>query len=242
MSNTQRQLDNDVLRLNKLLDNVERVLKKDSDGLVLQTAVFALTSATKVTKPGDKSKISRMPKKFRFRPLVKMPDSAGFYYVTMDGTIFKNDSQISRKSMNRRKLKRVTKGIKVFNKKQRGFTYIPWIGTKDESDKKFKIPFAGAAKAGFLNGLKRLDKKPVDLAETGRSRKRYTRVTRRHGFVEIINLVAYAAKTSPGADRVGLHKATNRLEKTWIPRIERRIERDWQKNTNGFLKAVGKLG
>jgi len=239
----QVQFNRDVAKIAKTIDRVGRVLKKDAGGLLKQTAIFAIQSATIATPPGVMSKVSKLPKKFRFRPLVRIPDDFGFFYATESGTIFKTKSIISRSSARRRNLKRVFKGIKAFNRSQKSWSYIPYPGGKrDESYKRFKIPFAGAAKVGWLSALKRLDNKPIDVGQDNyRSGKAYSRVTVRRDLVEIINVVSYVSKIAPQSAAIGLNKDAKRLEHSWIPKIEKRIERDWNKNVNSFVKTLGKL-
>lgn len=233
------QFKRDIARIGKTLDNVERVLKKDVSHIIRQTAIFAIQSATKATEPGKQSKVSKLPKKFKFRALVKIPDSAGYYYQTEDGKIFKAKGKIRTSG---KTIKRVTKGIKAWSKKQKKFIYIPYAGTKrDESDKRFKIPFYGAAKAGWLLSYKKLSKKSIDIADNRQGRKKYNRVKVRSDLVEVTNLVSYASKTSPNAARIGLSKASNRLEKSWMPKVERKLERDWKKRPKTFLQSLGEL-
>ena len=237
----QRELDKDIRKLTGTLNRISRVLKKDADELIKQTGIFAIQSAVKLTKPGVTSKVSKLPKKFKFRPLAKIPDSFGFYYTDGTERIFKTKRKLTRKEIKDGTLKRVTKGIKIWNKKRKGFTYTPYIGTKrDESDPRFKIPYAGAAKVGWLKSYKQLSRKPVDIGKN-RGGKRWNRITVRPGLLEVVNLVSYASKTSPHAAREGLRKATSRLEKTWLPRVDRRIERDWRKTQQSFVKGIGRL-
>jgi len=230
----------DIARITGLLSNVEKVLKKDLSGILKQTAVFAIESTAKATGPGDK-RPSKMPKKFRFRKFEKIPESFGYFYKRADGNIFRTSSRIMPSRAKREGLTRVTKGIKAWSKKNKAFTYIPFDGTKGEaeSSRKGKIPYAGAAKSGWLNSLKKLDgKKKVDPKDIQRSNKKYSRVRITSTLVEITNLVSYAGKMWPQAPKVGLAKAANKLEKIYLKRIERRIERDWERGVSSFIKSV----
>jgi hypothetical protein len=236
----QRELDKDIRKLGNTLDRVSRIMGKDVNELIKQTAIFSLQSATKATKPGSTSKVSKLPKKFRFRPLVKIPASFGFYYSRDGETVFKTKEKLNLRKAENAGIKAL-KGIKFWNKKTKSFGYMPYIGEKrDESDKRFKIPGAGAAKVGWLKALKKLNKKAIDVG-TNRGGKPFNRVFIRQGLIDITNLVKYASKTSPNAARVGLAKGARRLEKSWLPKVERRIERDWRKQTNSFVKAIGRL-
>ena len=236
----QIELDKDIRKLNRTLDRVVNVLDKDKNELIKQAAIFALQSATKSTAPGVSSKVSKMPKKFRFRPLVKIPPSFGHYYTKDGQTIFKTKEPINLRKAENKGIKAL-KGIKIWSKKKKGFDYIPYIATKrDESDSRFKIPGAGAAKTGWLKSYKRLSGKPVDIG-TNKGGKQFSRIYKRDGLIEITNLVKYASKTSPNAAREGIKKASSRMEKVWLPKVDRRIERNWRKTTNSFVKAVGRL-
>jgi len=238
-----RETQRDLNRINRLLTNVSTVLKKDISGIIKQAAVFTIESTAKATGPGDK-RPSKMPKKFRFRKFEKIPESFGYFYKREDGNIFRTNTRIMPARARREGLKRITKGIKAWSKKNKAFTYIPFDGTKGqaESSRKGKIPYAGAAKSGWLNSLKNLDsKKKVDPKDIQRSNKKYSRVRTTSTSIEITNLVSYAGKLWPQAPKVGLAKATNRLEKTYLPRIGRRIERDWERGVSSFIKGVKAL-
>lgn len=230
----------DIIRITKLLTNVETVLKKDISGVVKQTAVFAIESTAKATGPGEK-RPSKMPKKFRFRKFEKIPDSFGYFYKREDGNIFRTGSRIMPARAKREGLKRITKGIKAWDKKKKAFTYIPFDGTKGQAEatRKGKIPYAGAAKSGWLNSFKKLDsKKKVDSKDIPRSNKAYSRIKATAASIEITNLVSYAGKMWPQAPKIGLAKAANKLEKLYLPRIEKRIERDWERGASSFIKSV----
>ena len=235
------QLEKDVQRITKTLQQVSRVLKKDTQKLIMQTMVFALQSAAKATDPGRGTNLSRLPKKFRVRPLVKIPENEGFYYKDKSGQIFKTDQKIPPAKARRRGLT-VMKGIKTWDKERNQWTYVPYAGTKrDESDKRFKIVFAGAAKGGWLKAYKDLGKKNVNLGETRKSKKKYTRVIKRTDLIEVTNLVLYISKISPQSANIGLTKAGNRLEKVWMPKIEKQLEKNWEKRPNTYLLTIGKL-
>ena len=232
-------LDRDIRKLSKTFDRMSIVLGRDRESLIKQTAIFAVQSAVKATGPGKSGKVSKLPKKFKFRPLVKIPETSGYFYTQDGENIFRTSQPINVKAKRNkdRGIKRITKGIKMWNKKTKGFTYLPYIGAKrDESDRRFKIPFAGSAKVGWLKSLNKLDKKPVDIGENKRSSKRFGRVTRRPGLIEIVNLVSYAAKISPQSARIGLAKASRRLDKI-MQAAERNIERDWRKTKRTFLRS-----
>jgi len=238
----QRELDRDVRKLENTLSRIARIMKKDVNELMKQTAVFSLDSAIKATKPGESGRNAKLKNKYKFRKLAKIPESFGYYYQTTDGKIFKTKKPINlRKKANKGKYKRVPKGIKIWNKKRKGFTYTPYIGTKaDKSDKRFKIPYAGAAKDGWKRAFRKLgDSKAVKYSNRGN--KRYTSVTRRPGLLEIVNRVSYTSKTSPNTARIGLRKGTNKLTAVWMPRVDKRIERDWRRESKSFVKGIAKV-
>jgi len=240
----QAQLNRDADRIFRAINRTAKVLKMDVDLLAKITAIYAIQSATKATEPGSKGTVKGMAKKYRFRPLVDIPKGEGVYYLTDDGSIFKSPKALSSGVVRKRSLKRIKKGIKAWSNKQKKFTYIPYPqGKKNESDPRFKIPFAGAAKAGWLSAYRRLDsKRQVDLGNDNKqSGKRYSRVVVSPGRIQIENLVRYAGKTSPAAARIGLSKAASKLENVWIPRAERRIERNWERGARSFVQALGSL-
>ena len=210
------------------------------DELIKQTGVFAVQSAVKLTEPGNGSNLSKLPVKHRFRPLVRIPEGHGYYYTRDGSTIFKVDKPINTRLKRNQGVKRVTKGIKNWSKKQRRFTYIPYIGTKrDTSDPRFKIPFAGAAKAGWLKALPKLgNAKSIDIGNNKRGGKRYSKVRKSRGFLEIHNMVSYVSKTSPNAARGAVRKASNRMRKIWIPKVERRVARDWRRARQSFIRGL----
>jgi len=234
----ERQMDRDVLRIQSLIKHVDRTLNKDTTHIMRAALVFALQSAAKATKPHGTSKLSKMSKKYRFRPLVPIPIAVGYFYA--DGErIFRRDKIIPKKKAEAIGLVRIKKGYKAWDKKRHGFVYIPVLYTKrDETDKIAKIPGAGAAKAAWLQAYQKLTGKTTDT-EGIKSVLHQTRMS--NDFMSVLNKVGYASNTSPQAARIGLSKAANKLEKLWLPRIERRIERDWEKRATSFVQALGSL-
>ena len=234
----QRQLNRDIKKISDILEHTSKVLNKDKEKLIKQAGIFAVQSAVKLTEPGRTAKVSKLPKKFKFRPLVRIPDNFGFYYTSGNGKIFKKKTALTRSELRKGGIKRVYKGIKMWSNRRKGFTYVPYLGTKrDESDKRFKIPYAGAAKVGWLKSYQQLSKKSVDVGQN-KAGKRYSRVTRSPGLLEIVNLVSYASKTSPEAARIGVRKARKRMEKIWLPRASKRIERNWRKKPSTYVGAT----
>lgn len=232
----------DLALLNRRLDNVVNVLGKDRNVMIKKIAEWALVSAVKVTEPGNGGMTAKLAKKFRIRPLKPIPATFGYYYKNKDtGNIFKSETPIRVKRNGN--IKAIKKGVKYWNAKRKAFSYIPYDGNKaNAAEKVFKIPYAGAGKAGWKSAYKNLVKKRVNLGdENRRQSKPFSRVIKRPGAIEITNLVSYVAKISPQAARVGLRKASNRFEGQYKKQIERRIERDWRKMGNSFVKGLRAL-
>ena len=212
--------------LNNLFDDVEKFTKKEVSGLVRQASIFAGQSAAKLMPPGKTSNISKLPAKYRFRSLERIPEDEGIYYEDRDrqGVIFKVPNVISRDNVRRNNLRRITKGIKVWDKSRGTWSYWPYEGNKrDKSDKRFRIPNAGAAKVGFLQAVRRLDAKAKDMGGLDKQvlgRADVTRYT-----IIIVNLVDYAAKIGGGVPQQALAKTNARMRAIWQPKIDRAIER-----------------
>jgi len=239
----QSEINRDLRVLQNRINRVADILGKDKNEMIKQVGIFATRSAAILTKPGEKANPSKLAKKYKFRPLVKIPESFGYFYTADGENIFRVDKPISmRKKRNKeRGLKRVTKGIKIWNKKQRRFTYLPYIGTKvDTTDRRFKIPYAGSGKAGWVKTLLQIDQKAKESIETDLKKggKRYGKLTQRDGLMVITNLVSYVAKTSPRSAVQGLRNASNKFKGTYKKSIDRRIERNWRKTKRSFVKGI----
>jgi len=215
---------NDWNRLFNGLNLVAQHTRKSVPDLLRQTAYFMLVSAAKATKPGTTSKLSSLPKKARFRPLVSIPSSKGFFNKnSRTGFIFKTDRPIKKASS--QGLERISKGIKFFNKKTNSFDYIPYSGATKETDKKFKIPYAGAAKGGYLGALHSIGNTKGTDTKGLPPGKKYSTVWQGHKsadefFIAIINEVEYAAKIAPQSADIGLKHGLNRSLKLMDKKLD----------------------
>jgi hypothetical protein len=54
------------------------------------------------------------------------------------------------------------------------------------------------------------------------------KLTGKNPFALIQNLVAYISKTAPESARIGIEKATNRLEKVLIPKLSKELQDKWR--------------
>lgn len=238
----QAKFDRDVKNLEKILNQTVTVLKKDMPKIIRQASIFALQSAIAATPPGRTTRIKTLAQKYRFRPLVDMPESAGFWYATPTGARFKVPRQLSKGEVKKRGLVWIKKGIKYWDHKAKQWAYRPWIGGRDLSKKVWKIPFAGAAKAGWIAGYRKLNgPKPTDMGDNSETRKPYTVVTQTPTMTSIENLVKYLAKVAPQSAAAGIHAAEAKMRHTYMPAVERRIERDWEKNVGSFVKGLESL-
>ena len=229
----------EVLKIIRILNQIEKTGRK-SFGIAHQAMIFAIKSAAKETKPGRGTNIARLPKKFRFRPAEKMPETGYFWYQWMpkgggNPRFFKSDRKMRNRKGN---LKRITRGIKYWNKKRNGWDYLPYVGTGkyNTSDKRFRIPYAGLAKLGWLAALRRLGQNFHAFA-MGRANKvdeKYisTVVERKTAagiYFEASNKVSYVAKTSPQSAAIGLRKARKRVEHIYLKKLKREMEREARK-------------
>ena len=48
-------------------------------------------------------------------------------------------------------------------------------------------------------------------------------------FASITNLVEYVSKIAPDSARIGIQKATNRLEKVLLPKLSKELQDKWNK-------------
>ena len=209
-------------RVERLLDFVARDTTLQLKGVMMQATVFAVQSATKATHPGKAGEVNKMAKKYHFRPLEPMPDKMGVWFLPKG-----SETPVQSKSgkITRKDGKKVPKGIKFWNKKTNAWDWMPYAGKRTLSDKRFRIPFAGAAKAGWLAALKKLGKTVADI---GKNKTKYTRVQITKDFIQVWNNIKYIAITSPASAREGIAKAGKRLEKVLLPKLSRDIRKKWR--------------
>ena len=223
MNVTARVNPSDVRKLTRMMERIAANTRKELPDLTKQSMIFALQSATKATEPGTSGKASKLPQKYKFRRLVKQP-SGSFYYINIKtGFIF--DAKQKPKRAKQRGLRRA-KSIEIWSKKKGGFDYLPTAESKRNKSKKiFKVPHAGAGKAGWTSALKLLGK-PGDTGEEKKDLSRLAVAKNATAIsMEVTNLVDYVAITSPESARKGLAAATKRIEKIYLPKLEKKIER-----------------
>jgi hypothetical protein len=230
---------NDMQKLSSAMLHVEKATGKSMYGINEQAMHFALQSAAKATPPGTRSSY-QLAKKHAFRPLVSLknvgymayllPDGKRYrinyrkgrtyIYQAENGKIFSTPSPIRNKGVTRIKpAKRLTKGIKAWDKKQNKWEYIPYDGTKrDESDKRFRIPGAGGAKRGWLNAMS-------SKGHVSKSSGRLHIITGKHtlteDYISVTDKVEYAYKIAPRSVEIGIQKAKGRLIGTYKKKLEK---------------------
>lgn len=233
-----RQFDRDVARIQEVINHVGNTLKRDTTHVMRAAIVFALQSAAVATKPEGTSKLSRMKKKYRIRPLVSLTNR-NFYVYEKTGKVFETPKRLKKERQRREGIRRLTKGIQWWDKKEGQFRTLPYDDQNTQNYQKFfAIPGAGAAKAAWLQAYNAISGKAIDVGKIKSVAHRTRQTT---DFIEVLNLVGYAALTSPQAAEIGIAKAANKLSHLWMPRIERRLERDWNKKVTSFVKGLGTL-
>lgn len=236
----QAKIDSaNLRRLFRTMEDMRNMTGKKMPVIIRQAMRFSVISAARATPPGDKAgKVSSLPQKYRIRPFEKIPESAGYFYqYTAKGTgkvgVLKFDRPLSRKSVSRRKksdptFKRLTKGVKCWNKKLKKWTYVPSAEAPDKKSRVRRIPYAGAAKAGWRKALRVLGNAKggtgadLGMAETG---PEITKTVIEPLMNEVENVVSYASKIAPWSASVGLRKGANRLRGFYLKQLERDMER-----------------
>lgn len=225
----------DLNRLNKLLEFTAKHTSRNMGSLVKQSAITAIQSAAKATKPGEQASVKSLAMKYKLRPLFAVQSVLGGkqMYQLPNGKTFQTENVISKNTQQKKGLRQIKRAFQAWSKKENRWSFIPYLGVKggkyDADAKGGKIPGYGAAKAGWLKALgsfgkpENLDgnlKKPVSKVETQLSGK--------NPFALIQNLVAYISKTAPQSAQIGIQKATNRLEKVLIPKLSQELQDKWR--------------
>jgi hypothetical protein len=211
MNLTQKLDAASVNRLNRALDKAVSMTGRGMKGLVKKISFYFAQSVVKETGPG-KSKPSKLPKKYRLRPVEKMPDDEHWYVDKSTDFLFDAGNKIEGK---RAKNLRKAKGIKFWDKKKNAFGFIPTKATTKygATGRKAKIPHAGAAKAGWL-GVMALMGKNTEKTTIGTKYSRFGFASDKNTAGSILaNLVDYTRRRWPNAHRRALRKAGNRLVK-----------------------------
>jgi hypothetical protein len=203
--------------------------------LVKQSAITAIQSAAKATKPGDSASVKSLAMKYKLRPLFAIQSVLGGkqMYQMPNGKTFQTENVISKKTQQAKGLRQIKKAFQAWSKKLNRWSFIPYLGSKagkyDADAKGGRIPGYGAAKAGWLKALSVFGK-PENL--DGNLRRPVSKVsaqlTGKNPFAVIQNLVAYISKTAPESARIGVEKATNRLEKVLIPKLSKELQDKWR--------------
>ena len=228
----------DVKRLNKLLNFVADNTSRSMGSLVKQSAITAIQSAAVATKPGTQANTKSLAQKFKYRPIVGMKamfSKGQYFYKSIDtGKTFTSDNFISEPTLIKKHLRIVKYAFKAWSKKQNKWSFIPYFGTKssgyDPSAKGGKIPGYGAAKSGWLKALGLFGKaENTDNNVKGQVSKVNMNLSGKNPFASITNLVNYISKIAPDSARIGIQKATNRLEKVLLPKLSKEIQDKWNK-------------
>ena len=224
-----------IPQLMTVLEKMRKELNKKSKNLIQQASIKAIISASKATEPGDKTKVSELQQKYKFRPIETIKGVGYSWYKKEDEGakpyFFKTKAKITvtgKKAKNRKsKIKKITRGIKYWSKKSKRFDYLPYEGSGkfDKSDKRSKIHFAGAAKAGWLRNLPPKKKKPDGLKAKRPIHKRIERFTDVDQFISMENLVDYVSKTSANSAKIGIDSATSQMIKDYERKLKELAEK-----------------
>jgi len=228
----------DVKKLNKLLNFVAENTSRNMGSLVKQSAITALQSAAVATKPGTTASVKSLAQKYKFRPIVgmkSMHSKGQYFYQNIDtNKTFTTNNFISEQTLISKHLRIIKYAFKAWSKKLNSWNLIPYFGTKtsgyDTTAKGGKIPGYGAAKSGWLKALG-IFGKPDNSG--GNVKSEVTKVdmnlSGKNPFASITNLVEYVSKIAPESARIGIAKATNRLEKVLIPKLSKELQDKWNK-------------
>lgn len=190
--------------LKKRLRTAQKRSVAYANKMTKRMSIVFIRAAAKRTKPGKTFKVSKLAKKDKTRPVVSNPLKkqrmrGEFWYENLDnGKIFKLGHELSIGSQRQTTIVPVTRAIKIFDKKRRRFVFVGTTLSRGlhAGKKATKIPGAGAGKAGWIGGLRKLGK----TADTGKITNKVNTTIVKGGkdpFVFIHNHVDYVAKTSP---------------------------------------------
>jgi hypothetical protein len=204
----------EIEKLAQVINIIERDLGKSSASILRQSMIFAVQSAAKATEPGRAGTPSKLPDKYKYRPITKYQPETPLYINDDTGFTFE-----SAKRPKGRNIRKITRAWEFWNKAKGKMDHKPYKGTgkaKYDKENRFsKIPHAGAAKAGWLKALNRLPKAP-GYSDTGASTGKAQPIVQEIHSGEmhqilVENIVRYIGKTSPNAANIGLANATNRM-------------------------------
>ena len=220
----------DLDRLQTAMDRAAEELGRDMRSLVKQASIWAIQSAARETAPSRASSPSRLPVRYRYRPISRYRGSV-FIYAQNDKIVFKTERRLSKKSETRRGVRRVRRQIEIWSRKSHSLISLPYLGSAtgryDRQSRIGRIPHAGAAKAGWLRALgllpgsaPRVNTGELDPYTPSPRVRVAARLSSYSIFIE--NTVRYIAQTSPNAARAAMSSTANRMTAMVNRLIERR--------------------
>lgn len=229
--------DHDIMRLRDTIERGAKELGVSAADLVRQASIFAIQSAARETGPGNAASPSKLAVKYKYRKIVKgTPGPLNWfrYRRLRDGRdiVFQTANDISRRTQQKRGLKKMTRSVKVWSKKQQQFVLRIYSGTAtgkyDKESRIGRIPHYGAAKAGWLKALGRLPgSKPLKSEGDQWVPNPRISVTKQESTYQMVveNVVRYVDKISPQAAAVAMQKTANRMERIVQKRIDAQSRR-----------------
>jgi hypothetical protein len=226
----------DLSRLNRLLDFTAQHTTRNMGSLVKQSALTAIQSAAKATAPGNSASIKALPLRFKLRPLFPIYNvlpAGEKMWAGANNKTFSTSHKFSTKERVKKNIRLITKAFQFWDKKKKQWSFIPYLGSAagkyDPNDKRGRIPGYAAAKAGWLKALAKFGKPD----NTDDNLKRpvcdvQSQTTGPNPFAIITNLVDYIAKIAPNSAKIGVEKATNRLEKVLLPKLSQELQDKWR--------------
>jgi len=235
-------------KVNATLRKIAKATGRDMRNMMRMAGIWATQSLSKDTPPGKRRNVNDLAQKYKYRPIRKIPESEGYWYVWgkkgmvgmagVKGRFFKStkDLEISKKTGKRKlrsNLVRVRFGFVYWSRNKNKMSYLPyWDGT-DAKPKKYakgmkagRIPSAGAAKYGWLRAHGILK---GTMPEKGNVKKasQASAVYKQPNSLTIINRVKYVDKIAPGTVRKALTLTERRLDgyyrKVIAPKYKRRF-------------------
>jgi len=201
----------DMARLDDAILAVSRTARNGLEGTIKQATIFAVQSAAKVTPIARNRKlvnVSRWGRKKRIANDVP-------WWARYQVQVWKNE-----------------KPRDVY-------------ANDKAAAEKLKVPrFKGAAKMGWWATVRQWGKKPPAAgSKLGRiaGRVAYLVQTREKGTLvaaQAVNRVKYISRIAPDSGRIGLVKATNRIEAIYIKRVDRELERAFKRGAVTLSRSL----
>jgi hypothetical protein len=208
-----------LAKLNATLGELVNKTKRNMAGAVRQAMILALRSASRATRPGTSMKPSQLPDQYRYRNMGPWPDSIGYWYYHTVKRLSANvldwhvqTIKLTQHAKSRPDFVQAGRAIWKWNtRKNNERVPIPYWGAKfDKTDRRFRIPHAGAAKAGWILAIGKLGALDgTDATYNGQRDTNRVQVVQRPDAarIRVDNLVKYVAKTSPQSATVGIRSA-----------------------------------